>query len=232
MAGWIYGYPGYLQSGKHPSDGVDGPKLLRGSRCGPPDEINRAYIGGGTFCTSRCEEWDGSPTKSNQNTAKFFANLSDVQSSQQMVEVKSEDPFQKQLNEASQRLRNAQIAMMRSGGARQKMELQIAQQAFQTAHALSIQFDNPEPGAGSFSSASRRSDKRSDSGYDTDGSQSVSRCAATFYFNRPIIGSPHRLHESLTTKIRHTILMHDFFQHLGRPKVTSIFSKAVKKRAQ
>ncbi|GAB5358636.1 hypothetical protein AAMO2058_000475700 [Amorphochlora amoebiformis] len=98
----------------------------------------------------------------------------DAKNGMQMVEVKSEDPFQKQLNEASQRLRNAQIAMMRSGGARQKMELQIAQQAFQTAHALSIQFDNPEPGAGSFSSASRRSDKRSDSGYDTDGSQSVS----------------------------------------------------------
>jgi len=79
------------------------------------------------------------------------------------------NPFQEQLKEASQRLRNAQIAMMRLGGAREKMELQIAQQAFQTAHTLAIQFDNPVPSP-SFSSAA----SKEGSGYDTDGSQSVS----------------------------------------------------------
>mmetsp|Transcript_20084 Transcript_20084/g.28278 ORF Transcript_20084/g.28278 Transcript_20084/m.28278 type:complete len:313 (+) Transcript_20084:152-1090(+) len=88
-----------------------------------------------------------------------------------MMESKNDgNPFQEQLNEASQRLRNAQIAMMRSGGAREKMELQIAQQAFQTAHTLAIQFDASAPSP-SFPAASRRV---SDSGYDTDSSQSVS----------------------------------------------------------
>jgi len=55
------------------------------------------------------------------------------------------NPFQEQLNEASQRLRNAQLDVMRSGGARAKMELQIAQQAFQTAHTLAITFDSKKP---------------------------------------------------------------------------------------
>mmetsp|Transcript_2937 Transcript_2937/g.4317 ORF Transcript_2937/g.4317 Transcript_2937/m.4317 type:complete len:281 (-) Transcript_2937:74-916(-) len=88
------------------------------------------------------------------------------------------NPFQKQLNEASQRLRNAQIAMMNNGGARDKMELAIAQQAFEKAHTLAIQFDNPAPAQSPFSVSSRRSDRKSDSGLETDGS-SVSSNAST-----------------------------------------------------
>mmetsp|Transcript_16390 Transcript_16390/g.40403 ORF Transcript_16390/g.40403 Transcript_16390/m.40403 type:complete len:337 (-) Transcript_16390:270-1280(-) len=79
------------------------------------------------------------------------------------------NPFQAKLNEASQRLRNAQIAMMRNGGGREKMELELAKKAFETAHTIAIQFDNPVPSP-NFSTTSRRSD----SGYDTDSSQSVS----------------------------------------------------------
>lgn len=81
------------------------------------------------------------------------------------------NPFQKQLDEASQRLRNAQIAMMRSKGPREKMELQIAQQAFQTAHTLAIQFDNPTlfPRAG----------RRDVSGNASDGSSTRSVSSAS-----------------------------------------------------
>jgi hypothetical protein len=73
----------------------------------------------------------------------------------------------------AQRYRNAQIAMMKNPGPRQKMELQIAEQAFRTAHTLSLQFEHNSRTPTS-TATTPRGTGRADSGYDTDGSNSVS----------------------------------------------------------